>query len=208
MKRTENFELGGLNSDHASWSMVQFGFGIPLDFKSNPYSAKDHYTLFRLVSETKKELGSNLGLIYGNTYEYMTCPLPTELNKSPFLNDRIWDSKSYRTHKFGVTLGLRQSVRKRGANQHLSIDLLNSFEFNIAQHVIGKQKSDTEKITWKEKKLEGRRIVELWPTVRFVYNIYGFGVKYQVLSQFKSGPYSQENFGHWRAFICITIPTN
>ena len=208
MKRTDNFELGGLNGESASWSMIQFSIGIPSNYKTSPYSAESNYTLFRLVSETKKDLSDHFALIYGNSYEYMSCPLPTAINESSFLNNRAWDSKSFRTHKFGVALGARQSIFRRGANQHLSIDFLQTFEFNIAQNINGKQKTESEKFTWTEKKLEGRRIVELWPSVRFMYNIYGFGVKYQVLSQFKNGPYAKENFGHWRIFFCLTIPTS
>lgn len=208
MKRTENFKLGGLNGESATWSMIQFSIGVPTKFKSSPYSAESNYTLFRLVSETKKDLSDNFALIYGNSYEYMSCPLPTAINESNFLNDRTWDSKSYRTNKFGVTLGARQSFMRRGANQHFSIDFLQTFEFNIAQTVIGKQRTESEKFSWTQKKLEGRRVVELWPSLRLMYNIYGFGVKYQVLSQFKNGPYAKENFGHWRVFFCMTIPTS
>lgn len=208
MKRTENFKLGGLNGESATWSMIQFSIGVPTKYKSSPYSAESNYTLFRLVSETKKDLFDNFAVIYGNSYEYMSCPLPTEINGSSFLNDRVWHSKSYRTNKLGITLGARQSVMRRGANQHLSIDFLQTIEFNIGQNVIGKQKSENEKFFWTEKKLEGRRVIELWPSIRFMYNIFGFGVKYQLLSQFKNGPYEKENFGHWRAFFCITIPNN
>jgi len=207
MKRTENYKLSGLNSNAATWSMVQFGIGIPSKFKSNNYSAEKNYTLFRLVTEAKKNISNNFAWIYGNSYEYMSCPLPIAMNESSFLNDREWDSKTYRTNKLGITLGFRNSFIKRGANQHFSIDLLNTVEFNIAQNVTAKQKLENEKITWTEKKLEGRRVIEIWPTLRFMYNIYGFGVKYQALSQFKSGPYSTENFGHWRVFLCISIPT-
>ena len=32
MKRTENFKLGGLNGESATWSMIQFSIGIPSNY--------------------------------------------------------------------------------------------------------------------------------------------------------------------------------
>ncbi|MFM7770487.1 MAG: hypothetical protein ACKO8Q_08015, partial [Bacteroidota bacterium] len=151
---------------------------------------------------------ANFASVFGTSYEYFSLKLPKEINKSTFLPDSSWDSKKYSSHKFGITVGCRFSFSKKGSYQHTSIEFLNTTDFNIAQTIIGKKNYDDIKTKWIYRPIEGRRIIEFWPTLRVSHYLYGFGVKYQVLSLFKAGPHESENFGRWRLFFSITIPND